>query len=160
MPPTFGTEGFSLRGKDINYCSPCDMSPCMKNSLHIFKQYSFGYCSCLTNWEVKYVPLFAVSWSLKYYLLSDVWSLFVLSSACSSVSSIKTQSEFCFLAGIMASLLSMQRIGSMGKSGNLINSRISALGINKQDYSKKVSSGEYLHQSVVPTMHYQESLPR
>uniref|UniRef100_A0A3Q4BHM0 Carnitine O-palmitoyltransferase 2, mitochondrial n=1 Tax=Mola mola TaxID=94237 RepID=A0A3Q4BHM0_MOLML len=26
--------------------------------------------------------------------------------------------------------------------------------------SKKVSSGEYLHQSVVPTMHYQKSLPR
>lgn len=39
--------------------------------------------------------------------------------------------------------------------------RRAAAGIQRRDYSSKTaSSSEYLHQSVVPSMHYQKSLPR
>uniref|UniRef100_A0A674MFH0 Carnitine palmitoyltransferase 2 n=1 Tax=Takifugu rubripes TaxID=31033 RepID=A0A674MFH0_TAKRU len=42
-----------------------------------------------------------------------------------------------------------------------LNLRISALDIRRINYSsKKPSSGDYLQQSLVPTMHYQKSLPR
>lgn len=59
----------------------------------------------------------------------------------------------------MASLLSVQCVASLRKSG--INLRAAALGIDKRNYSSKTgSSSEYLHQSVVPSMHYQKSLPR
>ncbi|XP_034736316.1 carnitine O-palmitoyltransferase 2, mitochondrial [Etheostoma cragini] len=62
----------------------------------------------------------------------------------------------------MASLLSMQSFKNLRKSGSvtLINVT-STLGISKRNYSsEKASSTEYLHQSVVPSMHYQKSLPR
>uniref|UniRef100_A0A3Q1CY03 Carnitine O-palmitoyltransferase 2, mitochondrial n=2 Tax=Amphiprion ocellaris TaxID=80972 RepID=A0A3Q1CY03_AMPOC len=62
---------------------------------------------------------------------------------------------------IMASLLSVQCAASVRKSGSLIHLRSAALGIQSRHYSsKKASSSEYLHQSVVPSMHYQKSLPR
>uniref|UniRef100_A0A3Q4AUU3 Choline/carnitine acyltransferase domain-containing protein n=2 Tax=Mola mola TaxID=94237 RepID=A0A3Q4AUU3_MOLML len=55
----------------------------------------------------------------------------------------------------------MQSVASVMKSGNLVHLRIAALGIDKRNYaSKNESSGEYLQQSVVSTMHYQKSLPR
>ncbi|XP_074492515.1 carnitine O-palmitoyltransferase 2, mitochondrial [Sebastes fasciatus] len=61
----------------------------------------------------------------------------------------------------MASLLSMQCVSSLRKSGSLIHLRSAALGVDKRSYSsKQASSNEYLHQSVVPSMHYQKSLPR
>ncbi|KAJ4942860.1 hypothetical protein JOQ06_005372 [Pogonophryne albipinna] len=63
----------------------------------------------------------------------------------------------------MASLLPMQCVASLRKPGSLIHLRGAAsLGINKRNYSSKkvAASGEYLHQSVVPSMHYQKSLPR
>ncbi|XP_030289901.1 carnitine O-palmitoyltransferase 2, mitochondrial [Sparus aurata] len=61
----------------------------------------------------------------------------------------------------MASLLSMQCVASLRKSGNLINLRSAALSIDKRRYSSHGGSpGEYLHRSVVPSMHYQKSLPR
>ncbi|XP_031173924.1 carnitine O-palmitoyltransferase 2, mitochondrial [Sander lucioperca] len=62
----------------------------------------------------------------------------------------------------MASLLSMQSFTSLRKSGSVTLIHLtSALGIDKRNYSsKKGSSTEYLHQSVVPSMHYQKSLPR
>ncbi|KAI4829198.1 hypothetical protein KUCAC02_023258 [Chaenocephalus aceratus] len=63
----------------------------------------------------------------------------------------------------MASLLPMQCVASLRKPGSLIQLRGAAsLGINKRNYSSKkaATSGEYLHQSVVPSMHYQKSLPR
>lgn len=61
----------------------------------------------------------------------------------------------------MANLLSMQCLVSLRKSGNLIHLRSAALGVEKRNYSsKKGESSQYLHQSVVPSMHYQKSLPR
>nr|XP_046248578.1 carnitine O-palmitoyltransferase 2, mitochondrial [Scatophagus argus] len=61
----------------------------------------------------------------------------------------------------MASLLSAHCVASLRKPGNLIHLRTAALGIDKRNYSSKNGcSGEYLHQSVVPSMHYQKSLPR
>ncbi|CAJ1059704.1 carnitine O-palmitoyltransferase 2%2C mitochondrial isoform X1 [Xyrichtys novacula] len=61
----------------------------------------------------------------------------------------------------MANLLSMQYLISLRKPGNLTNLRTAALGIRKRNYnSKKGESSEYLHRSVVPSMHYQKSLPR
>ncbi|XP_037626459.1 carnitine O-palmitoyltransferase 2, mitochondrial [Sebastes umbrosus] len=61
----------------------------------------------------------------------------------------------------MASLLSMQCVSSLRKSGSLIHLRSAALSVDKRSYSsKQASSNEYLHQSVVPSMHYQKSLPR
>lgn len=61
----------------------------------------------------------------------------------------------------MASLLAMQCAVSLRKSGSLTHLRSASLGINTRKYSsKKGSSGEYLHRSVVPSMHYQKSLPR
>ncbi|XP_042339647.1 carnitine O-palmitoyltransferase 2, mitochondrial [Plectropomus leopardus] len=58
----------------------------------------------------------------------------------------------------MASLLSMQCVSSLRKSG--IHLRSAAAGIDTRNYSSKKGSAEYLHQSVVPSMHYQKSLPR
>uniref|UniRef100_A0A8C2XNR5 Choline/carnitine acyltransferase domain-containing protein n=1 Tax=Cyclopterus lumpus TaxID=8103 RepID=A0A8C2XNR5_CYCLU len=53
----------------------------------------------------------------------------------------------------------MQCVASLRKSG--IHLRTAALGLHKRHYSsKKESSTEYLSQSVVPSMHYQKSLPR
>ncbi|XP_026201794.1 carnitine O-palmitoyltransferase 2, mitochondrial [Anabas testudineus] len=61
----------------------------------------------------------------------------------------------------MASLLSTQCVASVRKCGSLIHLRTAALGLDKRSYSSKnASSSEYLHQSVVPSMHYQKSLPR
>ncbi|XP_044217784.1 carnitine O-palmitoyltransferase 2, mitochondrial [Thunnus albacares] len=61
----------------------------------------------------------------------------------------------------MSKLLSMQRVASLRKPGALIHLRATALGIDKRNYSSKTdSSSEYLHRSVVPSMHYQKSLPR
>ncbi|KAK5869344.1 hypothetical protein PBY51_024069 [Eleginops maclovinus] len=62
----------------------------------------------------------------------------------------------------MASLLPMKCVASLRKPGSLIHLRSAAsLGITQRNYSsKKAASGEYLHQSVVPSMHYQKSLPR
>ncbi|XP_071343387.1 carnitine O-palmitoyltransferase 2, mitochondrial [Trachinotus anak] len=62
----------------------------------------------------------------------------------------------------MASLLlSMHCVSSLRSSGGLVHFRTAALGAERRNYSsKKASSSEYLHQSVVPSMHYQKSLPR
>ncbi|XP_071760291.2 carnitine O-palmitoyltransferase 2, mitochondrial-like [Centroberyx gerrardi] len=61
----------------------------------------------------------------------------------------------------MANLLSMQCSASLRKFGSLKYLRTAALVIDKRNYSSKNgSSAEYLHQSVVPSMHYQKSLPR
>ncbi|XP_056234137.1 carnitine O-palmitoyltransferase 2, mitochondrial [Seriola aureovittata] len=58
-------------------------------------------------------------------------------------------------------LLSTQCVASLRKSGSLIHLRTAAFSVDKRNYSsKKASSTEYLHQSVVPSMHYQKSLPR
>uniref|UniRef100_G3NIA5 Carnitine O-palmitoyltransferase 2, mitochondrial n=1 Tax=Gasterosteus aculeatus aculeatus TaxID=481459 RepID=G3NIA5_GASAC len=63
------------------------------------------------------------------------------------------------LASTMASPLPMHCVASLRKSG--IHLRTAALGLDKRNYSsKKGPSTEYLHQSVVPSMHYQKSLPR
>eukprot|EP00066_Takifugu_rubripes_P029936 XP_011619202.1 PREDICTED: carnitine O-palmitoyltransferase 2, mitochondrial-like [Takifugu rubripes] len=61
---------------------------------------------------------------------------------------------------MMANLLSARYTALLGKPAKL-NLRISALDIRRINYSsKKPSSGDYLQQSLVPTMHYQKSLPR
>ncbi|XP_041647605.1 carnitine O-palmitoyltransferase 2, mitochondrial [Cheilinus undulatus] len=60
----------------------------------------------------------------------------------------------------MANLLSMQCLATVKKSGNLIHLRTAAFGIDKRNYSSNQVTREYLHQSVVPSMHYQKSLPR
>lgn len=64
----------------------------------------------------------------------------------------------------MAGLLSLHCVASLKKSGSLIHFRSAALGVHMRHYSSKKasssSSSEYLHQSVVPSMHYQKSLPR
>lgn len=61
----------------------------------------------------------------------------------------------------MASQLSVQCAASLTKSRHVIHLRYAALGICKRKYSSKTeTSGEYLHRSVVPSMHYQKSLPR
>lgn len=87
-------------------------------------------------------------WVLRYF--------FNIGIPCST-----TQQMFSFLAGIMANLLSLQRAAFLRRSKNRIDSRFLVLNIATRNHScQKVSSGEYLHQSVVPTMHYQRSLPR
>ncbi|XP_068451969.1 carnitine O-palmitoyltransferase 2, mitochondrial-like [Clinocottus analis] len=59
----------------------------------------------------------------------------------------------------MARLLSVRCVASLRKS--IINSRTTALGITKQNYSsKKESSTEYWSQSDTPFMQHQKSLPR
>ncbi|XP_041861554.1 carnitine O-palmitoyltransferase 2, mitochondrial [Melanotaenia boesemani] len=61
----------------------------------------------------------------------------------------------------MASLLSVQCAASLKKSGNVIHLRRAAVRIHSREYSsRKTTSSEYLHESVVPSMHYQKSLPR
>lgn len=61
----------------------------------------------------------------------------------------------------MANLLSTRSLVSLRKPGNLIHLRRAALGDNTRNYSSKQGeSSQYLHQSVVPSMHYQKSLPR
>ncbi|XP_017289800.1 carnitine O-palmitoyltransferase 2, mitochondrial [Kryptolebias marmoratus] len=61
----------------------------------------------------------------------------------------------------MASLLSVQCAVSLRKSGSLIHFRSGALlGISSRCYGSKTASSEFLHESVVPSMHYQKSLPR
>ncbi|XP_063057359.1 carnitine O-palmitoyltransferase 2, mitochondrial [Engraulis encrasicolus] len=60
----------------------------------------------------------------------------------------------------MANLLAVQARITLTKQGNIINPTTStALRIALREYS--TSDGkEYLHRSIVPTMHYQKSLPR
>lgn len=60
----------------------------------------------------------------------------------------------------MASLLSLKRVSCLRKTG--IHLRCAAVSVDKRNYSSKKdsNSSEYLHQSVVPSMHYQKSLPR
>ncbi|XP_056133382.1 carnitine O-palmitoyltransferase 2, mitochondrial [Lampris incognitus] len=61
----------------------------------------------------------------------------------------------------MANLLSTQLSATLRKSGGLINSRAASLSVDRRRFSgKNGSSAEYLHQSLVPSMHYQKSLPR
>ncbi|XP_054644844.1 carnitine O-palmitoyltransferase 2, mitochondrial [Dunckerocampus dactyliophorus] len=62
----------------------------------------------------------------------------------------------------MAKLLSMQSLASLRKPAGFVRSRVTSLGFTKRNYSGKneSSSSEYLHRSVVPSMHYQKSLPR
>ncbi|XP_019936892.2 carnitine O-palmitoyltransferase 2, mitochondrial [Paralichthys olivaceus] len=61
----------------------------------------------------------------------------------------------------MASLLSMQCVASLRKSRGLVHLGTAVLGVKKRNYSRKEACpSEYLHQSVVPSMHYQKSLPR
>ncbi|AWP11502.1 putative carnitine O-palmitoyltransferase 2 mitochondrial [Scophthalmus maximus] len=61
----------------------------------------------------------------------------------------------------MASLLSMQCVASLRKCRGLVRSRTAALGVDARNYSgKEAAASAYLHRSVVPSMHYQKSLPR
>ncbi|KAM9762595.1 carnitine O-palmitoyltransferase 2, mitochondrial [Menidia menidia] len=60
----------------------------------------------------------------------------------------------------MASLLSVQRAGCLRKYGILIHLRRPSLEVCSRLYSQKTSSSEYLNESIVPSMHYQKSLPR
>ncbi|XP_029904807.1 carnitine O-palmitoyltransferase 2, mitochondrial [Myripristis murdjan] len=61
----------------------------------------------------------------------------------------------------MASLLSMQCSASLRKNVSLVHLRTAALAVDRRNYSSKNgASAEYLHQSIVPSMHYQKSLPR
>ncbi|XP_029356245.1 carnitine O-palmitoyltransferase 2, mitochondrial isoform X2 [Echeneis naucrates] len=58
-------------------------------------------------------------------------------------------------------LLSVHCAASLRKPGSLIHMRSVVLGVHKRNYgSKKEPTTEYLHQSLVPSMHYQKSLPR
>ncbi|KAM9478271.1 carnitine O-palmitoyltransferase 2, mitochondrial [Salvelinus alpinus] len=59
----------------------------------------------------------------------------------------------------MANLLTMQFCATLRKPGNLNPLRSTSTALtNKRSYSSE--DGEYLHKSIVPTMHYQKSLPR
>lgn len=60
----------------------------------------------------------------------------------------------------MANLLAVQTRISLSKQGSLLNPTAStALRIALREYS--INDGtEYLQKSIVPTMHYQKSLPR
>ncbi|XP_029939584.1 carnitine O-palmitoyltransferase 2, mitochondrial [Salarias fasciatus] len=62
----------------------------------------------------------------------------------------------------MAGLLGALRAASARKPAGFIHaSRTAARGVRIRDYSTTTaSSSEYLHRSVVPSMHYQKSLPR
>uniref|UniRef100_A0A1A8MQ23 Carnitine O-palmitoyltransferase 2, mitochondrial n=1 Tax=Nothobranchius pienaari TaxID=704102 RepID=A0A1A8MQ23_9TELE len=61
----------------------------------------------------------------------------------------------------MASLISTQCAVSLRKSGSRFRFTTSALSLSSRSYSSKTDcSAEYLHKSVVPSMHYQKSLPR
>ncbi|XP_062308915.1 carnitine O-palmitoyltransferase 2, mitochondrial [Osmerus eperlanus] len=62
----------------------------------------------------------------------------------------------------MANLLSLQFSASLRKYGSLKPLRTATtLPIDKRRYSSKDgSTSEYLHKSIVPSMHYQKSLPR
>ncbi|XP_035272282.1 carnitine O-palmitoyltransferase 2, mitochondrial [Anguilla anguilla] len=63
----------------------------------------------------------------------------------------------------MAYFLSVRFISELRKSRNLlpVSNMVTSPGLsnNRRCYSSKVGS-EYLHKSIVPTMHYQKSLPR
>lgn len=56
----------------------------------------------------------------------------------------------------MAKLLSLKSISSLERYGAITHARV--ITINGRKYSSQDS--EYLHRSVVPSMHYQKSLPR
>uniref|UniRef100_A0A8C6S9I2 Choline/carnitine acyltransferase domain-containing protein n=1 Tax=Neogobius melanostomus TaxID=47308 RepID=A0A8C6S9I2_9GOBI len=56
----------------------------------------------------------------------------------------------------MAKLLSLKGIRHLDKCGSKVHAR--AITINGRNYSSQDS--DYLHRSVVPSMHYQKSLPR
>ncbi|KAF6722019.1 Carnitine O-palmitoyltransferase 2, mitochondrial [Oryzias melastigma] len=61
----------------------------------------------------------------------------------------------------MAALVWVQRTASLRKSGSLLHSRSPALRFRCRFHvGKKSCSTELLHRSVVPSMHYQKSLPR
>ncbi|XP_075873815.1 carnitine O-palmitoyltransferase 2, mitochondrial-like [Nelusetta ayraudi] len=61
----------------------------------------------------------------------------------------------------MANLLPIKYSASLRRAGNLIHLRFPALCITRRHCSSlKESPDEYLHRSVVPTMHFQRSLPR
>ncbi len=62
----------------------------------------------------------------------------------------------------MAGLLSTQYNSTLSKFKLLRNNpALSVLTSTRRKYSSKDGAGiEYLHKSVVPTMHYQKSLPR
>ncbi|XP_069378643.1 carnitine O-palmitoyltransferase 2, mitochondrial [Paralichthys olivaceus] len=61
----------------------------------------------------------------------------------------------------MTILLSMPCVGCLRRSRGLVLLRTAALGVQTRNYSRNETSPlEYLHQSVVPSMHYQKSLPR
>uniref|UniRef100_A0A3B3UMF7 Carnitine palmitoyltransferase 2 n=1 Tax=Poecilia latipinna TaxID=48699 RepID=A0A3B3UMF7_9TELE len=61
----------------------------------------------------------------------------------------------------MATLLSAQCAACLRKPGSQLHLRRAAARISARCYSSRTASSvEYLHQSVVPSMHYQKSLPR
>ncbi|XP_043986286.1 carnitine O-palmitoyltransferase 2, mitochondrial isoform X1 [Gambusia affinis] len=61
----------------------------------------------------------------------------------------------------MATLLSAQCVVCLRKPGSQLHLRRAAARISARCYSSRTaSSADYLHQSVVPSMHYQKSLPR
>ncbi|CAL8309459.1 unnamed protein product [Lota lota] len=57
----------------------------------------------------------------------------------------------------MANLLSLQFSASVRHTGRLVSPR--AVSLTQRRY-KQDTSAEYLHKSIVPSMHYQKSLPR
>ena len=57
----------------------------------------------------------------------------------------------------MANLLSLQFSASVRHTGRLVSPKAASL---TQRRYKQDSSAEYLHKSIVPSMHYQKSLPR
>ncbi|KAE8293822.1 Carnitine O-palmitoyltransferase 2, mitochondrial [Larimichthys crocea] len=59
----------------------------------------------------------------------------------------------------MAKLLSAQCVAALRKSEHLLYLRAAAVRAEQRRYSSRTAS-EYLHRSVVPSMHYQKSLPR
>ncbi|KAM6921207.1 LOW QUALITY PROTEIN: carnitine O-palmitoyltransferase 2, mitochondrial [Xenentodon cancila] len=60
----------------------------------------------------------------------------------------------------MATLLSVQYSAVLRTPGTRTRLGRVAVWIHSRDFSRKTSSSEFLHESVVPTMHYQRSLPR
>ncbi|XP_014859790.1 PREDICTED: carnitine O-palmitoyltransferase 2, mitochondrial [Poecilia mexicana] len=61
----------------------------------------------------------------------------------------------------MATLLSAQCAACLRKPGSQLHLRRAAARISARCYSSRTASSvDYLHQSVVPSMHYQKSLPR
>lgn len=63
--------------------------------------------------------------------------------------------------GLVTRILSVGRAASARTLANPVFLRGAALTLRRRTYSSaNLPAGEFLHQSVVPTMFYQKSLPR